>query len=47
MSENISELTDLLRQLQAVNSQIQGASIVSVQGLPICSALARDVNDGI
>ncbi len=47
MSENIAELTDLLRQLEAVNPDIQGSAIVSVQGLPICSALARDINDGI
>ncbi|KKK41347.1 hypothetical protein LCGC14_0595360 [marine sediment metagenome] len=47
MSENIAELTDLLRQMEAVNPDIQGSSIVSVQGLPICSALARDINDGI
>jgi hypothetical protein len=47
LSENIAELTDLLRQMEAVNPNIQGSSIVSVQGLPICSALARDVNDGI
>lgn len=47
MSENITELTDLLRKLEAVNSDIQGSTIVSVQGLPICSALAKDVNDGI
>jgi predicted regulator of Ras-like GTPase activity (Roadblock/LC7/MglB family) len=47
LSENIAELTDLLRQMEAVNPNIQGSAIVSVQGLPICSALARDVNDGI
>ncbi len=47
MSENISELTDLLRKMEAVNSDIQGSAIVSIQGLPICSVLARDVNDGI
>jgi len=47
LSENIAELTDLLRQMEAVNPDIQGSAIVSVQGLPICSALARDVNDGI
>ncbi len=47
MSENIDQLTDLLRTLESVNSDVQGSSIVSVQGLPICSALARDVNDGI
>ena len=33
--------------MEAVNSDIQGSAIVSVQGLPICSVLARDVNDGI
>jgi hypothetical protein len=33
--------------MEAVNSEIQGSAIVSVQGLPICSVLARDVNDGI
>ncbi|MFW9987194.1 MAG: roadblock/LC7 domain-containing protein [Candidatus Odinarchaeota archaeon] len=47
MSENISELIDLLRRMEAVNSDIQGSAIVSIQGLPICSVLARDVNDGI
>ncbi|MFX1385256.1 MAG: roadblock/LC7 domain-containing protein [Promethearchaeota archaeon] len=47
MSENIGKLTDLLRRLESVNSDVQGSSVVSVQGLPICSALARDVNDGI
>ncbi|MHA1291171.1 MAG: roadblock/LC7 domain-containing protein [Promethearchaeota archaeon] len=47
MSENISELTDLLRKMEAINADIQGSAIVSVQGLPICSVLARDVNDGI
>jgi len=47
LSENISELIDLLRRMEAVNSDIQGSAIVSVQGLPICSVLARDVNDGI
>ena len=39
MSENISELTDLLRKMEAVNSDIQGTAIVSIQGLPICSIL--------
>jgi predicted regulator of Ras-like GTPase activity (Roadblock/LC7/MglB family) len=47
VSENISELVELLRQMEAINSEIQGSAIVSVQGLPICSVLARDVNDGI
>ncbi|MEJ2278578.1 MAG: roadblock/LC7 domain-containing protein [Candidatus Lokiarchaeota archaeon] len=47
MSENINELTDLLKNLSAVNSDVQGAAIVSVQGLPIVSVLARGVNDGI
>ncbi len=47
MSENIAELTELLSEMEAINPNIQGSAIVSVQGLPICSALARDVNDGI
>ncbi len=47
MSENISELTDLLRKLIAVNSDIEGSAIVSVQGLPICSVLNKSTNDGI
>ncbi|TFG29892.1 MAG: hypothetical protein EU532_02200 [Promethearchaeota archaeon] len=47
MSENISDLIELLRQMEAINSEIQGSAIVSVQGLPICSVLSRDVNDGI
>lgn len=33
--------------MEAVNAEIQGSAIVSIQGLPICSVLARDVNDGI
>ncbi|MFX0188446.1 MAG: roadblock/LC7 domain-containing protein [Candidatus Hodarchaeota archaeon] len=33
--------------MEAVNADIQGSAIVSIQGLPICSVLARDVNDGI
>lgn len=47
LSENISELIELLRKMEAVNADIQGSAIVSIQGLPICSVLARDVNDGI
>ncbi|MGV9142237.1 MAG: roadblock/LC7 domain-containing protein [Promethearchaeota archaeon] len=47
MSENISELTEILKNMQAVNNEIQGSSVVSVQGLPICSVLSKDVNDGI
>lgn len=47
MSENISELTDLLRKMEATSQDIQGSTIVSVQGLPICSALSKNVNDGI
>ena len=47
MSENNSDLIELLRKMEAVNADIQGSAIVSVQGLPICSVLARDVNDGI
>ena len=40
MSENISELIELLRKMEAVNAEIQGSAIVSVQGLPICSTCA-------
>jgi predicted regulator of Ras-like GTPase activity (Roadblock/LC7/MglB family) len=47
LSENISELTEILKNMQAVNNEIQGSSVVSVQGLPICSVLSKDVNDGI
>jgi hypothetical protein len=47
ITENISELTEILRNLEAVNSDVQGSAIVSVQGLPICSALSKEVNDGI
>lgn len=47
MSENISELTDILKKMQAVNNEVEGSSVVSVQGLPICSVLSKDVNDGI
>ncbi|MHA1689671.1 MAG: roadblock/LC7 domain-containing protein [Promethearchaeota archaeon] len=47
MSENISELMDMLKQLEAVNSDIQGSAIVSIQGLPICSVLSQNSNEGI
>ncbi|MFO8020280.1 MAG: roadblock/LC7 domain-containing protein [Promethearchaeia archaeon] len=47
MTENITELTNLLRELQAMNSDITGSSIVSIQGLPICSALPNETNEGI
>jgi predicted regulator of Ras-like GTPase activity (Roadblock/LC7/MglB family) len=47
VSENISELIEILKQMEAMNSEIQGSAIVSVQGLPICSVLSRNVNDGI
>ncbi len=36
---------DFLKRMGEVNPDIQGSAIVSIQGLPICSALARDVND--
>ena len=47
MSENIAELNEILRTLQAQNNDIQASAIVSVQGLPICSALSRTINEGI
>ena len=33
--------------MESSNPNIQGSAIVSIQGLPICSTLSRDVNDGI
>ena len=33
--------------MEALNPDIQGSAIVSVQGLPICSTLSRDVNNVI
>ncbi len=47
MSENISELLEALKNLEATNSDIQGSAIVSVQGLPICSVLSQNSNEGI
>ncbi len=38
---------EMLKQLEAVNSDIQGSAIVSVQGLPICSVLSQNSNEGI
>ena len=38
MSEHLTELTDLLRNLQAQNHEIEGATVVSVQGLPIVTS---------
>lgn len=54
MADNLSELATILRQMEAMNSEIQGSAIVSIQGLPIASALPRlrteyggETNDGI
>ena len=33
--------------MEALNPDIQGSAFVSIQGLPICSTLSRDVNDEI
>jgi len=33
--------------MEATNNDIQGSAVVSIQGLPICSVLSRNVNDGI
>jgi len=41
LSENLSELANILRQMEAMNSEIQGSAIVSIQGLPIADALPR------
>ncbi|MBD3353488.1 MAG: hypothetical protein GF364_18540 [Candidatus Lokiarchaeota archaeon] len=38
-------LDDILRELLASISEIQGAAIVSVEGLPIASALPQDVDE--
>ena len=38
---------DFLKGMGEGNPDIQGLALISDQGLPICSALARDVNDGI
>lgn len=45
--KTITELNDLLRQMSAVNPNIQGAVVVSKQGLFICSMLERGVDRGI
>jgi hypothetical protein len=42
-----AEFNDLLREMLAVNTNIQGAVIVSKQGLLICSVLTRGVNNRI
>ncbi|GAB4323247.1 MAG: roadblock/LC7 domain-containing protein [Promethearchaeota archaeon] len=47
ISEHINELRQLLRNLSAQNSEIEGATVVSVQGLPIVAAMATDANEGI
>lgn len=47
MSEHLEELTALLRDLSAQNAEIEGATVVSVQGLPIVSAMATGANEGI
>jgi len=33
--------------MESLNPNIQSSAIVSIQGLPICSTLSRDVNDEI
>ncbi|MHA1731055.1 MAG: roadblock/LC7 domain-containing protein [Promethearchaeota archaeon] len=47
MSEHLEELTALLRNLSAQNAEIEGATVVSVQGLPIVAVMSTGANEGI
>jgi predicted regulator of Ras-like GTPase activity (Roadblock/LC7/MglB family) len=47
MSEHLDELTQLLRNLQAQNHEIEGATVVSVQGLPIVTSMAGNLQDSV
>ena len=41
------DLRIMLEKLLEVNPDIQGAAIISVQGLPICFMLAQDTNEDL
>ncbi len=45
--DHIQQLKYLLEQALAENSEVQGATIVSTQGLPITSLMDREANEGI
>jgi predicted regulator of Ras-like GTPase activity (Roadblock/LC7/MglB family) len=47
ISEHVDELRYILQNLMAESDEIQGLSVVSVQGLPIVSLMDSSVNDGI
>jgi hypothetical protein len=47
MSEHLDELTQLLRNLQAQNHEIEGATVVSVQGLPIVTSMSGGLQDSV
>ena len=48
MSEHISELQYIIQNVIAENGDIEGLSVVSIQGLPICSCIAdENINESL
>jgi uncharacterized protein len=47
ISEHVDELRYILQNLSAENPDVQGSTLVSVQGLPICSLMNEDINDSL
>ena len=47
ISEHIDDLRYILQNLAAESDEVQGSTIVSVQGLPIVSSFNDDINDSL
>lgn len=41
------QIEEILRELELTTSQVEASAVVSVEGLPICSAMPLGVDDGI
>ncbi len=43
----VPQIEEVLRELELTTSQVEASAVVSVEGLPICSAMPLGVDDGI
>ena len=43
----VPQIEEILRELELTTSQVEASAVVSVEGLPICSAMPLGVDDGI
>ncbi|WEU39953.1 MAG: roadblock/LC7 domain-containing protein [Candidatus Odinarchaeum yellowstonii] len=46
-ASRIPQIEEILRELELTTSQVEASAVVSVEGLPICSAMPLGVDDGI